>query len=413
MKYILLLFSFISLCCKENIKDSEQIKTTKSFIENFTIDSIECKYIGDKIINKREELIQELKLALEKEHDRPEIWDFMTVDNKNSWNLLQFFDYKNLIINNITYKTYYFDINYEDGFYEGLLIINEKSDKIEYRNMVIFQNLTSEVNYYKKPIIKDYFIEFQYKTFSDIDTITTNRKEYFIVKDGLFLDYFKSKDGITEYENYTKKSKGNIQNHLKNGYWEESIYSFKNEGYNLEKGNYKLGLRDGDWIISNENLQVSIKTYKNGKLITEKNKDVSVIIQENKSTPEKVVGNLIFTKDSNDSLQINTEVLEYISNNTTRENSKYLFALEDYGEKNKYSEYWTSDEISKIKAYIFNTTYPLRKKYWTDKFEEWYGGKPENYIGDSDFWKKNNYYGLPKLEEYVRDFIITHHWTQY
>ncbi|MGV0923565.1 hypothetical protein [Empedobacter tilapiae] len=30
----------------------------------------------------------------------------------------------------------------------------------------------------------------------------------------------------------------------------------------------------------------------------------------------------------------------------------------------------------------------ILKKYWTDKFEEWYGGKPENYIGDSDFWKK-------------------------
>ena len=135
---------------------------------------------------------------------------------------------------------------------------------------------------------------------------------------------------------------------------------------------------------------------------------INYLIQKNKSTPKKVVDNLIFTKDKNDSLQINTEILDYISKNTTRENSTYLIALENYGEKYKYSEYWSSDEISKIKAYIYNTTYPLRKKYWADKFDEWYSGKPENYLGDGLSWKKKNYYGLPKLEEYVDDFRSTY-----
>ena len=132
------------------------------------------------------------------------------------------------------------------------------------------------------------------------------------------------------------------------------------------------------------------------------------MLQENKSTPEKVVDELIFTKDKNDSLQINTETLDYISKNTTRENSAYLFALENYVQKNREDLGWSHEEFAKIKGFIFNTTYPLRKKYWADKFDEWYGGKPEELLGSGSYWQENNYYGLPKLEEYERDFRITY-----
>ncbi len=132
------------------------------------------------------------------------------------------------------------------------------------------------------------------------------------------------------------------------------------------------------------------------------------MLQENKSTPEKVVDELIFTKDKNDSLQINTEILDYISKTTTRENNAYLFSLENYAYKNRNREHWKISDRAKIGAYIFNTTYPLRKKYWADKFDEWYGGKPEELLGSGSYWQENNYYGLPKLEEYERDFRITY-----
>ena len=135
---------------------------------------------------------------------------------------------------------------------------------------------------------------------------------------------------------------------------------------------------------------------------------INYLIQKNKSTPEKVVDELIFTKDKNDSLQINTETLDYISKNTTRENSAYLFALENYVQKNREDLGWSHEEFAKIKGFIFNTTYPLRKKYWADKFDEWYGGKPEKLLGSGSYWQENNYYGLPKLEEYERDFRITY-----
>ena len=176
-------------------------------------------------------------------------------------------------------------------------------------------------------------------------------------------------------------------------------------------------------IVSSQLLKISINdneyfytTYQNSsyKEVIEPIKNCSEdddLID--RPSPENTVDNLIFTRDKSDSLQINTEILDYISKNTNRENSAYLFALEDYGKKSRESIGWSIDEFSKIKAYIFNTSYPLRKKYWNDKFDEWYNGKPENFLGSRGMWEENNYYGLPKLEEYVRDFIITHHWTQY
>ena len=82
--------------------------------------------------------------------------------------------------------------------------------------------------------------------------------------------------------------------------------------------------------------------------------NLNLLLSKNSSTPEKVVDNLIFTKDENNSLQINKEILDYISKNTTRENSGYLVALENYIIKYRYTyrEVWGSENFSKI-IYIF------------------------------------------------------------
>ena len=74
------------------------------------------------------------------------------------------------------------------------------------------------------------------------------------------------------------------------------------------------------------------------------NSNLNLLLSKNSSTPEKVVDNLIFTKDENNSLQINKEILDYISKNTTRENSTYLFALEKHQEK-----YYNKSEIKKYR----------------------------------------------------------------
>ncbi|WP_313375648.1 hypothetical protein [Chishuiella sp.] len=132
------------------------------------------------------------------------------------------------------------------------------------------------------------------------------------------------------------------------------------------------------------------------------------VMQDNITTPEMVIDYLVFTKDNKGNLEINTEILDYISKTTTKENSSYLFALENYGQKSRSSLGWSIDEFAEIRGYIFNTSYPLRRKYWSDKYEEWYNGEPKYIFGDSDSWRDNDYYGLPHLKEYVKDFIVTY-----
>lgn len=172
---------------------------------------------------------------------------------------------------------------------------------------------------------------------------------------------------------------------------------------------YTLFYKDGKLIKID--LPMFIEDY---QMYSNKPKNINQLLEENLSSPSEIVDNLIFTKDNNGNLQINTEILDYISKNTTRNNSAYLFALEDYVEKYKYRyrDIWGSDNFSKIKAYIFNTSYPLRRKYWSDKYEEWYNGDPSNFLGDGSIWRSNDYYGLPNLEEYVYDFRKKLGWIQ-
>ena len=178
--------------------------------------------------------------------------------------------------------------------------------------------------------------------------------------------------------------------------------------FKINKKDNKISLKQ--YLNKKEIYSEDYRLTKDLKLTKMNEVNISLLMEENLFSPEKVVDNLIFTKDKNDNLQINKEILDYISKNTTRENSTYLIALENYIVKYRYTyrEVWGSENFSKILAYIFNTTYPLRKKYWADKFNEWYGGKPEELLGSGSYWQENNYYGLPRLEEYERDFRITY-----
>lgn len=139
-------------------------------------------------------------------------------------------------------------------------------------------------------------------------------------------------------------------------------------------------------------------------------KNINKIFRDNDKTPNDVIEQLVFTKDEKGKLQVNTQILDYISKTTTRENSEYSLALENYHQKYYNTEKWHSDDFTKIQAYIFNTSYPLRKKYWSDKSQEWYNGKPEYLLGSRGTWKDNHYYNLPKLEENVNDFIERFGW---
>ncbi|GAE66280.1 hypothetical protein H3Z85_10285 [Chryseobacterium indologenes] len=88
-------------------------------------------------------------------------------------------------------------------------------------------------------------------------------------------------------------------------------------------------------------------------------------MEKNKSNPQEVTDHLIFTKDRNNTLQINTEILSYIQKNTTAQQNQYTLALEKYVTQEIIKFYddknspWTEEELIKIIAFAANTTDPL------------------------------------------------------
>ncbi len=269
--YLVLLFQ-VKTCKSETISPQnkevlprlEIVEKTNSIGNEFLINSVDKKSIGKKIIDaKKIKLLKEVLVrSYEREVERPHMWDIFVSSNDN---LLQFFPYKKFQINKIEFTSYYIKINYEDGFYESILLINEKLDK-EYNCIVAYEQLKSEENYSKTTKVSGEKIQLMLKK------PTSSLDIFFQVKDGLFLDYLevpsiekKWKD--KENSNFDYKLKGKISNHLKNGYWIEKRYSMKYNNCIIEDGNYINGIRNGEWNYSLEGPIDMIKTFDKGKAI--------------------------------------------------------------------------------------------------------------------------------------------------
>jgi hypothetical protein len=276
MKYCICLLFLIQIqnCKSEtNIKlkisSKKDIKVDKSNQENYLINSIDKIAIGEKIkeLNKIKQLKTTLKNSFEREVVRPCMWDVFVSNNDT---LLQFYNYKNFIINNVKFKSYYIKIDYEDGNYESILVVNE-SLNTEYNSMIVYEELKSEEKHLRNAQIKGDKIQIILKS--------PNRSENldFQVKDGMFLDYFDS--AIVDKKWGDKKIlmgnvffdyelKGNTNNHLKNGDWIEVKYSFDYNQIIIENGNYINGLRDGEWYFSPKGPVDMIKKFDKGKFIS-------------------------------------------------------------------------------------------------------------------------------------------------
>lgn len=145
---------------------------------------------------------------------------------------------------------------------------------------------------------------------------------------------------------------------------------------------------------------------------------VNKIMNQNLLAPENVTNKLIFTKDSSNKLQINTEILNYIQTHTTATNNAYVIALQKYVTDQIISFYddgerhWTEEQLIKIIAYASNTTDPLHKKLWKESPEHWHRGMWGNILSfcyvvyPKTLWvklqaqlKKENYYNLPNVKE--------------
>lgn len=272
--YILFLIQFKN--CKSEIQTSVNIiektdissKKEVEKVDVYIVNSIDKIYIGNKITEKDkvEFLKKMLSKSFEREIEKPYMWDIFTSSNDA---LLQFYHYKGFNINKFLYKSYFIKIDYEDARYEAILLINDSEDNI-YNNMIVYENLSSEENYQRTTKIEEDKLEIQFKK------VQLSKKMSFIVKNGLFLDYFQEQnvekkwgdkekrhsDTVYEYE-----LKGQTINHLKNGYWIEKKYSTEYGKTIIEDGNYINGVKNGEWNYSPNGPVDKIEVFKNGFII--------------------------------------------------------------------------------------------------------------------------------------------------
>lgn len=243
-------------------------QTNKS--NNLDFNSIDELSIGKEVSNSlKEKLIIQYKKALEKDFERPYMWDAFLTENEN---LINFHTYKSYIINNKKFESYCIKIKYEDAKYEAILLtssdLNEKNS--ENLSIVVFEDLNSEELYSRTSKIID----------NNILNITLfkNKREYqklrYLVMENMFIDYFPKVNekinknwGKKEENTYAYQIKGEIKNHLKNGHWEERRYSFEGNKSVWMDGEYKNGIRNGEWNISPNGPVEKVYIYNNGSII--------------------------------------------------------------------------------------------------------------------------------------------------
>jgi len=147
---------------------------------------------------------------------------------------------------------------------------------------------------------------------------------------------------------------------------------------------------------------------------------LSKLMEEYKGNPEYITDILIFTRDENQQLQIDTAILSYIQNNATAQDNAYVIALQKsvtrainalyYNDDKK----WTEEELIKIIAYAANTTDPLHKRLWNESPEHWHKGMWGNILSycyvvhPKTLWvklqsqlQKEHDYNLPHLPEMI------------
>lgn len=269
------LLFFMCFCKKERTSTQIRIKKPEKIIVNdTTINNINPKFIGRKILGKEKKLlINKYYLAINREIERPEMADsFMS----NIDSLFEISEYKTVLINNINTKTYIVKIHFEDAKYESILLVLDK-ENYPYNCLVIYEMLKSEEDY---------------KCYSNINNniITVNRIGYsrkstekYIVKQNNFLNYFDNsqidipewgpkefvytKDGLDSTYQYLYIMEGKIKNHLKNGVWDEKRYLLEYDRSVWIHGEYVEGVRNGEWIYREGDPLSKNEFYEMGKLI--------------------------------------------------------------------------------------------------------------------------------------------------
>ncbi|WP_313491275.1 hypothetical protein [Sphingobacterium multivorum] len=197
-----------------------------------------------------------LRCALERDVERPFMWDLFVSSNDT---LLQFYNYKDLVIGGTNFKTFYLKADYEDGDYQAILLVNDASPA-EYNSLLCYELLDSEETYQRYSEIEQTGIT------SYLNNPESSKILKYEVKDGLFLDYLSTPLVDKKWGDY--QLKGFTQNNLKNGYWIEKRYDITFNKSMVEDGHYIKGKRNGEWNYSENGPVQIVKTYCNGQCIS-------------------------------------------------------------------------------------------------------------------------------------------------
>jgi len=272
MKYIVCLLFLIQIknCKSETLQSSDVasdkvVVADKTVPRNEMINAVDQKSVGEKIQDKEKikHLNRSLKSSMDREIERPYMWDIFVESNSE---LIQYYQYKDFTIGGNRFRSYYIKIKYEDANYQAIMLINEDLNT-EYNALLIYEELSAEEKYQRTAEIQDDKIQISFKGPSAVQNLV------FQAKNGLFLDFFddqeidkkwgeKGKNDVSEYE-----LKGKTKNHLKNGYWIEKKYSMEYGKNIIEDGNYTDGQKTGDWNYSVEGPVDMIKTFDKGKSV--------------------------------------------------------------------------------------------------------------------------------------------------
>ncbi|KUJ60771.1 hypothetical protein AR687_15275 [Flavobacteriaceae bacterium CRH] len=266
----------MSYCKKNsNIESISIVKSqTNTVIKDTTINDINSKFIGKKILgeeNKR--LIEKYKLAITREVERPQMVESFL---SNIDSLFEISQYKTISIDSIKVKSYIVQIHFEDAYYSSILIILDK-ENYPYNCLVVYENLESEENYKCYSKINENII-----TINRISNLQKGTEKY-ILKQNNFLNYYDNskieipewgskellytKDGLDSFYQYQYILEGKIKNHLKNGEWSEKRFIPEYIRSVWINGKYINGLRDGEWNYSPDGPVDKIEVYDMGKLI--------------------------------------------------------------------------------------------------------------------------------------------------
>jgi len=272
MKYIVCLLFLIQIknCKSETLQSSDVasdkvVVADKTVPRNEMINAVDQKSVGEKIQDqeKIKQLNRSLKSSMDREIERPYMWDIFVESNSE---LIQYYQYKDFTIGGNRFGSYYIKIKYEDANYQAIMLINEDLNT-EYNALLVYEELSAEEKYQRTSEIQGDKIQISFKGPSAVQNLV------FQAKNGLFLDFFddqeidkkwgeKGKNDVSEYE-----LKGKTKNHLKNGYWIEKKYSMEYGKNIIEDGNYTDGQKTGDWNYSVEGPVDMIKTFDKGKSV--------------------------------------------------------------------------------------------------------------------------------------------------